>query len=413
MPNGHMDQAGTSELESNLAHIQEDEVSLLELLTVIAKRKETIAVTVFAVMAVAAVVSLLIPNRYTANTSLLPPQQPQSLTSALASQFGGGMLGAVAGKDLGLKNPNDVYVAMLNSRVIADALIRKFDLMKVYRVRHLSDARNDLKKATDIKLGKDGLITVSFEDKDRGRAAEVANAYVTELRNLTASLAVTEAGQRRLFFEQQLQKAKDDLADAESALKNTQQKTGLIQLDSQAKAIIESVAALRAQIATKQVQLQAMQSFASDRNPDVILARQQLASLEGELAKLEHRGNAGGGDIQVPTNAVPEAGLEYARRLRDVKYYETIFELLAKQYEAAKLDEAREGAVVQVIDAAVPPDKKSSPSRTMIVLLAGIIGLVASALWALLAEGLARIKQDPETCERLKVLRQLLAPARL
>lgn len=244
MPTGHIDEATTAEKgSSNEYRVQEDEISLLELIIVIAKRKRMIALTVVSVMALAAVVSILIPNRYTATTSLLPPQQPQSLTAALASQLGGGMLGAAAGKDLGLKNPNDVYVAMLSSRVIADALVQKLDLMKVYRDRRLSDARKDLQKATDIQLGKDGLLTVSVEDRDGKRAADVANAYVAEFGKLTANLAVTEAGQRRLFFEQQLQKAKDDLANAESALKNTQQKTGLIQLDSQAKAIIESVAA--------------------------------------------------------------------------------------------------------------------------------------------------------------------------
>lgn len=145
----------------------------------------------------------------------------------------------------------------------------------------------------------------------------------------------------------------------------------------------------------------------------MVLARQQLAGLQDELAKLEHQSNAGEGDIQVPTGAVPEAGLEYARRLRDVKYYETIFELLAKQYEAAKLDEAREGAVIQVVDPAVPPDEKSSPARSLIVVLSGFVALFASVLWALLSEVLVRIKQDPEKSTQLQALRQLLVPARL
>ncbi|HVJ04867.1 MAG TPA: Wzz/FepE/Etk N-terminal domain-containing protein, partial [Candidatus Saccharimonadales bacterium] len=292
-----------------------DEISLLELFAIIMKRKGLIVRTTVAAAFIAAVISFIIPNRYTATTSLLPPQQPQSLASALASQMGGagGMLGAVAGGNLGLKNPNDIYIGMLKSRVVNDAMIKRFDLKTVYRDKDTSDARKDLQSATDIQNAKEGFITVSVEDKDRKRAADMANAYVEELRKLTSSLAITEAGQRRLFFEQQLRKAKDDLANAEVALKETQQKTGLIQLDNQAKAIIESVAAIRAQIATKEVQLQAMQYSATEQNPDVLTLREELAGLRAQSAKLEKQQNSGGGDIQVPTGSVPEAGLQYIR----------------------------------------------------------------------------------------------------
>ncbi|HET8667303.1 MAG TPA: Wzz/FepE/Etk N-terminal domain-containing protein [Terriglobales bacterium] len=399
---------------ANLAQtdaLKNDDVSLVDVLGIIAKRRRMIAQTVAIAALASTIIAFILPNRYTATTTLLPPQQPQSLTSALASQLGGvGMLGAVAGKDLGLKNPNDTYIGMLRSRVVADTLIQRFELMKVYRDKRLSDARNDLQSASDIQSGKDGFITVSVEDKDRKRAADIANAYIEELRRLTSSLAVTEAGQRRLFFEQQLQKAKDDLANAEVALKDTQQKTGLIQLDSQAKAIIESVAAVRAQIAAKEVQLQAMQSFATDQNPDVLLLRQELAGLRAQSARLENRSNAGAGDIQVPTGQVPQAGLEYVRRLRDVKYYETIFELLAKQFEVAKLDEARQGAVIQVVDPAVQPDKKSSPKRLLIVIVAVLAALAASVLWALFSEGISRMNADPDGARQLRALRQIFVP---
>jgi uncharacterized protein involved in exopolysaccharide biosynthesis len=280
--------------------------------------------------------------------------------------------------------------------------------MKVYRDKRLSDARKDLQDATDIQNGKEGFITVAVEDKDRKRAADLANAYVEELRNLTSNLAITEAGQRRLFFEQQLGKAKDDLANAEVALKVTQQKTGLIQMDSQAKAIIESVAAVRAQIAAKEVELQAMQFSATDQNPDLLLLRQQLAGLRAQAAKLESQQNSGGGDIQVPTGAVPEAGLQYIRSLRDVKYYETIFELLAKQLEASKLDEARQGAVIQVVDPAVEPDRKSSPKRAMLVTLFTIVGFVGGCLLALILRWRELIKVDPVAEERLQYFKEAL-----
>ena len=384
-----------------------NEVTLLELFAIIAKRKRVIVRTTIAAAVIAAVVSFLIPNQYTATTSLLPPQQPQSLASALAAQMGGGaaMLGAVAGKDLGLKNPNDIYIGMLKSRVVSDAMVKRFDLKTVYRAKELSGARQDLKNATDIQTGKEGFITVSVEDEDRKRAADMANAYVEELRHMTANLAVTEAGQRRLFFEQQMRKTKDDLANAEVALKDTQQKTGLIQLDSQARAIIGSVAAIRAQIAAKEVQLQAMQYSVTDQNPDLLSLREELAGLRAQSAKLEKQRNSGGGDIQVPTGSVPEAGLQYIRALREVKYHETMFELLAKQLEASRLDEARQGAVIQVVDPAIEADKKSSPKRGLIIALSTILGFFVGCTLALILWWRELVQFDPVAEKHLQDLK--------
>ncbi len=404
------DQPPESTAEEARLSLQEEEISLLDLLAVVAKRKWMIVRAVIVSAVVASVIAILIPNRYTATTTLLPPQQQTSLASTLVSQLGGiGALGAVAGRELGLKNPSDIYVGMLKSRVVADALINQFDLMKVYRDKKMTDAREDLDKASDMLAGKDGLITISVEDKDRQRAASLANAYVGELRKLTDTLAVTEAAQRRLFFAQQLQKSKDDLANAEVALKQTQQKTGLIQLDGQATAIIESVTKAQAQIAAKEVQLQAMQSYATEQNPSLVLLRQELSGLYAQLAKLERQRNLGGGDIRVPTAGVPEAGLEYVRRLRDVKYYETIFELLAKQFEVAKLDEAREGSIVQVVDPAVLPDKKSFPPRTLIIVGTIILAFFGAVLWAILAESISRKQDNPKVQQQLTEIKGLFS----
>src|SRR5207237_1363293 len=215
---------------------------ILDLLIVLAKRKRLI-LTVSAVSAAfALIVSLLLPNRYTATTKILPPQQSQSASTMLLNQLAGGGMGpltAIAGSSLGIKNPSDIYIAILKSRTIQDALLSRFELMRVYRDKRASDARKDLTGYSDILAEKEGLISISVEDQDPKRAAAMANAYVNELRKVTQRLAISEASQRRLFFEQQVKQAKDDLASAEVALKETQQKTGMIQLDSQAKAVIE------------------------------------------------------------------------------------------------------------------------------------------------------------------------------
>lgn len=384
----------------------ERELGVMDMLIVAAERKNTIAKVTLAAMLLATVGVFFIPNRYTATTTVLPPQQSQSMAAMLASQLGNlGPLASAAGKDLGLKNPNDMYIGLLKSEIVKNAMIKRFDLMKVYRDRRISDTRDDLEDASKFVSTKEGFVSVSVEDKDRQRAAAMANAYVEELRKLTGHIAVTEAGQRRLFFEEQLNQTRNNLSSAEQAFKEVQQKTGIIQLNGQAEAIIESVVRLRAQIAAKEVQLQAMRSFATEENPEVSLANQELIGMRAQLEKLERQQYSGNGNIQVPVGQIPEAGLEYARRLRDVKYNEQLFELLSKQYEAAKLDEARQGTVIQVIDPASEPDRKSSPHRAGLILLITILAMFLSIVWSLLVGAIVR---RPVYLQRMQILKLLL-----
>ncbi|MFZ0816983.1 MAG: GNVR domain-containing protein [Candidatus Sulfotelmatobacter sp.] len=393
---------------SSADRVQAGEARVLDVLIVVSRRKWLILYTTLATAAGAAIIALLLPNRYTATATILPPQQNQSLAASMIGQMGVlGPMAAMAQKDLGLRSPNDLYVGMLHSRTVEDDLIRRFNLLRVYRERTMSGARRELEDASTLAIGKEGFVTISVEDKDRSRAPQIANAYVEELRHLTQELAVTEAGQRRLFFERQLELAKNNLADAEQALKETELKTGVIQLDSQARAIIDSVVKLRALIAAKEVELRGMRLFSTEQNPDVRQAEEQLSGLRVELARLEKQ-SASPGDVEVPTGSVPEAGLQYVRRLRDLKYSETIFEMLAKQYEAARLDEARTAAVIQVLDPAVMPDRKSSPQRSLIIVAATLLGFFASALYVLLAETFHRVRSNPEVELRLAMLRRSL-----
>ncbi len=385
------------------------ECHVLDLLIVLSWRKRIILRTTLAAAVLAAIVVLVLPNRYTATAKILPPQQSQSLAASMIGQLGAlGPVASMAQKDLGLKNPNDLYIGMLRSRTVEDALVHRFDLLRIYRDKKVSDARRGLENASSITVGKEGLISISVEDKDPRRAPQIANAYVDELRKLTQDLAVTEAGQRRLFFERQLEMAKNNLADAEQALKETERKTGLIQLDGQAKAIIESVVKLRALMAAKEVELHAMRLFSTEQNPDVQLRERQLSGLRAQLALLEKESGSTGeapGDVQVPTGNVPEAGLQYVRKLRDVKYAETMFELLAKQYEAARLDEAKTSAVIQILDPAIEPDRKSSPQRMLIVAIISLIAFCGSVGYILSANALRRLRLVPGVEARWSALK--------
>jgi len=382
------------------------EISLLDLLVVLAERRRLVLSVAIACTVLAAITVFLLPKEYTAKVLLLPPQHNNSIATELASQMGGlGSLAQLAGPGLGIRNPNDMYVALLKSQTVEDAMVKDYGLMQEYHKRYLSDARKKFEDYTDVDgSGKDGLIHISVEDRNPQRAAELANGYVAQFRLLSEHLAITEASQRRLFFQQQLEQAKDNLADAEVALKKTEETTGLIQLDAQARALIESAAMLRAQITAKQVQIQAMSTFATGQNAQLIEAQQELDSLQAQLAKL------GGSDqsptsLIVPKGKVPEAGLEYVRRLRDVKYYETVFDILARQYEIAKLDEAKEGAIIQVVDPAIPPDRKSFPPRALIIICAAIFGVLLGCGVVFASCAVKRMVADPTSSAKLVRMR--------
>lgn len=382
--------------------------SILDLLIVVAERWRL----VFAITAIFAfcslLTSLILPRRYTATVTLLPPAQNTSLSSALSAQLGSlNGMAALAGGGLGIKNPNDMYVGMLKSRTVEDGMIQRFSLGQEYGVSLASDARKKLERYSTVDdSGKDGLIHISVEDRDPKRAAELANGYVEQYRNLSEHLAMTEAGQRRLFFEHQLEQAKNNLANSEEAMKRTEQKTGMLQLDSQARALIESAASLRAQITAKEVELQSMATFATSENSQYVQAQEELKSLRAQLSKLEGGATSSDANLIMPTGRVSEAGLEYVRGLRDVKYNETIFDILARQYEIAKLDEAKEGAVVQVVDSAAPPDKPSSPRRVLITLAGTAIGLLIGIFAALLSSVLQDMEAHPESAQKLRRLRK-------
>lgn len=386
---------------------RDDEVTLLDLLIVLAKHKRAVLGFPLLVAIGTAMHSLLLPNIYTGTTRVLPPQQSASMATALLSQLGGqlGGITGVTGSALGIRNPNDLYVGMLRSRTVADNLIARFELGTVYGEKYLSETRKRLEKNTAIASGRDGIITVEVDDEDPKRAAGLSNAYVDELMKLTKILAVTEASQRRLFFEHQLLQAKDNLIAAEIGARQGLQKGGLAQVDAQGRSMIEVTARLRAQISAKEVQLGAMRTFAAEGNPELQRTQEELQALRRELSRIEGSSPiaaAGKGD------APGGSGLDNLGRLRNVKYYEFLYELLAKQYELAKIDEAKEATVVQVMDRAIEPDRKSKPQRTFRVLLSALVALFVSTLWAFAREAAIRAKTDPGSAPRLKMLRDYL-----
>jgi tyrosine-protein kinase Etk/Wzc len=371
-------------------------MSILDMVVALVRRRVFVGLSGLGLGVAAFLLGQLTPKTYTATTSLLPPQQSSSFSSSLLSQLGG--LSSLAGGSAlpGLKSPNDLYVGLLKSVTVEDGMIRRYDLQKDYKAERLSEARRSLEEHIVIDgSGKDGLIRISAVALSPARAAELANGYVDQYRQLSASLAIGEASQRRLFLEQQLQQTKNSLAKAEEDLKTTEQTTGVIQLDSQARALIESAGTLRGQIAEKEVQVQSMRTYAGSGNVELLQAEQELEGLKAQLAKL---GGAGenGSDLMFSKGRIPQAGLDYVRKVREVKYNETIFDILARQYEAAKLDEAKEGALVQVVDVARPPDWKSGPSRLKMAVIGALIGWFLASVWVIFREALHAVQANPE-----------------
>jgi uncharacterized protein involved in exopolysaccharide biosynthesis len=306
--------------------------------------------------------SFLVPPTYTAVTSLIAPQQQQSAaTAALASL--GNIAGAVGGPQL--RNPAEQYVSFLLSATVQNKLLDRFDLLKEYDEPLRMDARARLARDTRVTLGrKDGLITIEADAKNPKRAADLANAYVEELRELTGRLAVTEAKQRRLFFENQMLQAKDSLTKAEQVLIASGVGAGARRAEPRAAA--ESYARLKAEVTTAEVQLQTLRGSFTDDSADVRRARNTLNALRAELQALGR-------------NTENNTGSEYVSRYREFKYREALLELLMRQYELARVDESRDGALVQVIDSATPPERKSKPKRLQFLGGGALLALLGAA----------------------------------
>lgn len=343
--------------------------------------------------AVAVGITYLIQPTFTARTTFLPPQQQQSSASAALASLGA--LAGLSGSSA-IKTPGDQYVALLQSTTVADRIVDRFHLMTVYKAEFRVDARRQLSQRVRISAGKkDGLITVEVDDHDRQRAADMANQYVVELRQLTDRLALTEAQQRRMLFEGQLTQTKERLAKAQQSL----QASGFTEeaLRAEPKAAAEGYAKLRAEVTAAEVRLQALRKGLLESTPEVQQQQAALDALRRQLALAERSTAASNRD----------AG-DYVSRYREFKYQETLFELFSRQYEMARLDEAREGAVIQVVDAAVPPEVRSRPKRGFTGIATFLAAFVVLSLGILLRHLWKRAARDPVHAANIARLQQAL-----
>ena len=369
----------------------EDEIDLLDLLQTTVDNLRLLIVWPLAAGLTALGISFAVSPTFTAQTTFLPPQQQQGMAASMLASLGA--LGGLAGAATGLKNPNDQYVGFLKSKSIEDALIDRFDLMTRYDVEYRADARKKLEDNVKIDSGKDGIITVDVDDKDPQIAADIANAYVQELTQLMGRLAVTEAQQRRQFFEKQLQETQEKLTAAEIAIKTTGISSNVLKANPETA--VAAVAALQAQITVQEVKLGAMRGYLAETAPDFKQALNELTTLRAQLAKQSNETSAKSDPTRVNAQG------DYISKYREFKYQETLFELFAKQFEMAKADEAREGATIQVIDTAEPPELKSKPKKALIAVLVTLASGFALLLFVFIRQGLRNAEQDEASAQKL------------
>ncbi len=384
-----MSENATSNAQGSMVDVQDDnEISLLDFLQVVVDNLRLLVLGPLVCGLAALGISFAIPPTFTAKTQFLPPQQQQSSAASMLASLGA--LGGLAGAATGLKSPADQYIAFMKSVSVQDTLIERFKLVDKYEAKLKTDARLELTSNVRIASGKDGLIRVEVDDKDPKFSAELANAHVEELRKLLGRLAVTEAQQRRMFFEKQLTQTKDNLAKADLALKSSGINSSA--LKSSPAAAVEAVARLKAGISVQEVKLGAMRNYLTESSPDFKQALSELASLKSQLTEAEKEEPASQGTS------------DYVARFREFKYQETMFELFAKQFELAKVDESREGAVIQVLDIAEPPERKSKPKKAIIAIIATLASGFALLLFVFIKSALKRASQNQETQHRMSAL---------
>lgn len=368
------------------------QVDVLDVAVTLAEHKREIALVSLLGTAAAITAALLITPIYTAKVTLLPPQQ-QNATSSVLSQLG--PLAGLAGAGSSIKNPIDQYVALFQSNAVADAIIKDFNLMEVYESEFQEDARKQLRKLVEVSAGKrDGIISIEVQDTDQKRAAAIANAHVEKLRALTSQLAVSEAQQRRKFFEELLGQTRDKLTQAQLALQNSGFNEGA--LNAEPKSAAETFARARAELTAATVRLGTLRRNLADSAPEVLTAREQVAQLQAQLDRLESAAKASN-------------GVDYVSRYREFKYQETLFDLFSKQYEAARVDESREGSLIQVIDAATPPERRSSPKRALLVLSAAASSFIGALAFFMLRRLWRAASRDTHQAGKIERIRRALA----
>jgi tyrosine-protein kinase Etk/Wzc len=382
------------------SQMDDDEINLMDILLVIAKYNRFIIIFTL----ISALITFLYvqrqPDIYTANTVIMPPRASSSPASMLLGQMSSLGLGASADT-----SQSKDTVILLKSHKLAYQVINRLGLQSIYKAKNIESARGILVSGIKIIPNKDGSITIECSDRDPKMAANIANAYVMELDVLNQTIATTGASRTRLFYEKQIEYTNAALENAEAAFKKTQKRTDFTPMELQSGAIRELVALLRSQITAKEIELDRLKDFATEANPQYRKVSMALAGLRVQLANVE---SANSNPLDGVNNRSLKGGSDYLKNMRNLKYQETLLEVIKKQYEVARLDEAKDANLIQVVDVALAPEQPSKPLRKFIVVSASLIAFLVGIILAFIINAIDTAKQKPKSFERLNLLRRYL-----
>ena len=372
---------------------------------VIFKHRRLLIRNTLAVTFAAVVISLILTEKYTATATILPPSQDQTM---MLGMFSTGMPSSIANLSRltsglpGLFSPSDLFAALMKSSRIKSTIIRKYNLKKEFKTKTMIDASKALDEITDIEVTPEGIIAVDVTYKNKQLAVDIANSYIEELDKLNKEVTMTTGKKYRIFVEERLKESQDSLAEAEKALKDFQEKNLTISLEEEMVSVIQTIAELKSRIILLEVRKGAIAAYSHVNNPYLIEIDSELKQLKSQLAEIEFgtgeiKKKEFGAGFAVPLAQLPNVYLEYLRLFREVKIQEAIFELLTQQYEQAKIMEQKDTPTVQFLDIASPPEKRSFPRRTFIVVFAFALSIVFNILLAFTIDYVNDVKNNPKS----------------
>ncbi|MDH4222575.1 MAG: Wzz/FepE/Etk N-terminal domain-containing protein [candidate division Zixibacteria bacterium] len=385
---------------------EREKINMYDYLVVILKYRRFIFLNFVLVCFTVAFFSLFLPKWYRAKTTLLPPEKSSlgvGISSSLIGEFS-----AFSGLSLPMTaTPSDVFAAILKSRSVVEPVIVKEDLLRIYGVNKLEDGIKEFHSHFKVTVESEGIISIEFEDRNKERAARVANLLVEELDRVNQLTNTSKAKNARIFIEERLNQTLKNLNAAEDSLKSFQERNRAIVLDEQMRASVQAAAELKAQMLSAEIEMNVLSKNMSPEHSQIQLLKSRINEIRRQLEILESGSQSSKDNkaLGVSLSHAPSLSLELVRLMREVKIQEELFELLTQQYEQYKIEETKDTPTVQVLDKASTPDEKSRPKRAKLVMIAGITSLFLGLLFSFGLEYIKRAKtQHPEDFRKIEVI---------
>ena len=398
---------------------KQEKPSFIDYVYVLVKWRKMIIINFLVVSIIAAGVSLIIPKWYRASSTIMPPAEdttPLGGLTSLMTKLPVSNLGNI----MGMSQEGSRFLAMLNSRTIMEATVKKFNLIERYNTENMEETIEQLRNHIKIDLNEEGTITVSAEagtpflssksenNEARNQSRDMANFIIQELDKINKQLKTNKAHNNRLFIEKRYLQNIADIRKAEIAFKEFQKKYGTISIEEQTQATISVVSELKAQIIAKEIEFEALNKYTGSNNSEVIRVKKELAALQNKFEELQ-KGNSTNvdttiqkQDLLLTLNDIPDLGIKYLRLFRELKLQESILEFLLPIYEQAKIEEAKNVPTLQILDKAVSPVLRVRPKRSIFVIFWAFISLLISITFVFSIEHIQNMKQtNPEKYNKI------------